>query len=290
MNVIAPTEFREVEVTKLFVDPNQPREDFNTEGDKNRLILSIKDLGIQQPIAVVKINDDEYRIIDGHRRLLCAKEIGMQKVPCRIYENLSAEAVERVRYELQNNRRLWKPTERSTALENFKKASGITTNKEMAEKLFVSETLVSNSLKLETTKKKYKDLMSEYKLTKSYQVEFIKLEPKLRPIREFTIDDIIKTIFERVSHHVIRNSKDFRTLGRIFLRGTANAEQIYDFLSDPDMSVGELEESTSQSGFALWVEQSIKKIKVIEEKGGSFSSQEKLLLYEMQRLLNKYLG
>lgn len=282
-------EFREVPISQLQEDANQPRESFNTDGDKNRLMLSLKEIGIQQPIAVMKLNNTSYQIIDGHRRFRCARDIGMEKVPCRIYEKLEPGELERVRYELQNNRRLWKPLERANALSNFKDSSGITTNKEVAEKLFVSETLISNALQLSELKSEYKDLMDEYGLGPSYQVEFVKLRPKLRPIKEFTVDDIIKTLFERVSHRVIRSSKDFRTLGRIFLRATANHQQIYTFLSDPDMPVTDLEQSTIQSGFSLWIEQSIKKIKTNEKEGTPFSSQEKVLLMELQKLLNKSL-
>lgn len=290
MSYPLPIGFRELPIDELSEDPKQPRESFNTDGDKNRLALSLKQIGMQQPIAVIQLNDHSYQIIDGHRRFRCAGDIGMTKVPCSIYDELSPGDLERVRFELQNNRRLWKPLERASALANFKESSGISTNKAAAEKLFISETLMSNSLALGDLKAEYKELMDKHGLRPSYQVEFVKLRPKLRPIKEFTVDDIIKTIFERVSHRVINSSKDFRTLGRIFLRATANHNQIYAFLSDPDMPVSDLEQSTIQSGFSLWLEQSIKKIKTNEKNGVPFSSQEKVMLLEMQKLLNKFLG
>ena len=265
-----PVEFKELSITQLREDPRQPREGFNTDGDKNRLVLSLKQLGIQQPIAVMKLGDNSYQIIDGHRRFRCAKDIRMEKVPCSIYEKLQPGDLERVRFELQNNRRLWKPLERAAALANFKNSSGIATNKEAAEKLFISETLISNALALGDLKTEYKELMDKYNLSQSYRFEFVRLHPKLRPIKEFTVDDIIQTLFERVSHRVIRSSKDFRTIGRIFLRTTANISQIHAFLSDPDMPVTELEQNTIQSGFSLWVEQSIKKIKANEKAGALF--------------------
>src|SRR5262245_11687894 len=132
---ILPIEFKELPISKLKEDRKQPRESFNTDGDKNRLMLSLKELGIQQPIAVMKISADSYQIIDGHRRFRCATDIHMEKVPCSIYEKLSSSDLERVRFELQTNRRLWKPLERASALANFKSSSGIATNKEAAERL-----------------------------------------------------------------------------------------------------------------------------------------------------------
>ncbi len=283
------TEYKELPIGQLIGDPHQPREDFNTEGDKNRLKLSLEEFGIQQPIAVMKLENGSYQIIDGHRRHKCATEIGLTQVPCLIYPKLEGGQLERIRFEWQTNRRLWKPLERAEALANFKKASGIQTNKEAAEKLFISETLISNSLKLGKLRSDHQKMMDDHKLGPSYQVEFVKLFEKLRPIKNFTVDDIIKTLFERVQHKVIRSSKDFRTLGRIFLRATANHGYIYAFLSNPDMTVEELEQDTIQSGFSLWLEQSIKKIKSNEKAGMPFSSQEKVLLLELQKLMNKHL-
>ncbi|MBI3956610.1 MAG: ParB/RepB/Spo0J family partition protein [Candidatus Kerfeldbacteria bacterium] len=282
-------EFKQIPLDQLVDDPRQPRESFNTDGDKNRLKLSLQELGIQQPVAVMELKDGRYQIIDGHRRAKCARELEMVKLPCCIYHNLTPGDLERVRYELQNNRRLWKPLERASALTNFKSSSGINTNKEAAEKLFISETLVSNSLQLGALKAEYKDLMEKYGLSPSYQVEFVKLRPKLRPIKDFSVDDIIKSLFERVSHQVIRTSKDFRTLGRIFLRATANHKQIHSFLMDPDMTIAQLEERTIQSGFSLWLEQSIEKIRANEKEGAQFSSHEKVLLTELRKQLDKVL-
>ncbi len=282
-------EFKDLPIASLSEDENQPRLKLNVSGDKDRLMLSIQELGIQQPIAVVKIGTDRYQIIDGHRRFLCAKELNMEKVPCRIYRELKPGELERVRFELQNNRRLWKPIERSSALSSFKKSAGISSNKEAAQKLFISETLISNSLKLDALKTEYKELMDKYELGPSYRVEFVKLQPKLRQIEEFTVNDIINNLFKRVFHQVIHTSKDFRTIGRIFLRATANHDQIYTFLKDEDMLVKELEESTIQSGFSLWLEQSIEKIKANQKAGTKFSEKESKLLYELQKALEKSL-
>lgn len=288
MSDVSPIAFKNVGLEALVKDPRQPREDFNTEGDKNRLKLSIKELGIQQPLAVMDLEDGSYQIIDGHRRFLCAKELQLDKVPCSIYPKLDPGLLERVRFEVTANRRLWKPLERAKALANFKEASGLSSNKEAAKKLFISETLVSNSLKLGDLRSDYQEIMDEYGLNASFQVEFVKLYGKLRPIKDLTIDDIVKILFERVRHKLITSSKDFRSLGAIFLRATANSDAIYAFLTS-DMTVKELEQNTIQSGFSLWLEQSIKKIKANEKSGTPFSAPEKLLLLEMQKLLNKIL-
>ena len=44
--------FKEIPLQLIERDPEQPRKDFGTDGDENRLWVSIRDLGIQQPLAV----------------------------------------------------------------------------------------------------------------------------------------------------------------------------------------------------------------------------------------------
>lgn len=282
-------EYLELPIDQIHEDVNQPRKNFGTEGDKNRLLLSLREIGLQQPITVKKKGQDSYLIVDGHRRYKCAIEMAWKTIPVRILDELTAAQIEKVRFEMQNNRRPWKPLERADALARIKELAGFGTNKELAGHLYLSETLVSNSLKLRGQKEDYKKLMDTYDLSESYRVEFVKLLPKLRQIREWDTPAIIETLFQRVQHRVIQTSKDFRTLGRIFLRATANEDMIHLFLKDPDMTVAELERHTIQSGFALWIEQVIQKTSTMAQNGTPFTAKELVYLKELRDLLNKVL-
>ncbi len=283
------TQFTQIPIGQIQEDLHQPRKNFGTEGDKNRLLLSLKEIGLQAPITVKKSGPDTYLIVDGHRRYKCALEIGWKTISCRVLDELTAAQIEKVRFEVQNNRRPWKPLERADALARIKELAGFGTNKELAGHLYLSETLVSNSLQLRGQKEDYKKLMDTYDLSESYRVEFVKLLPKLRQIREWDVPEIIETLFQRVQHRVIQTSKDFRTIGRIFLRATANEDMILLFLKDPDMTVGELERHTIQSGFALWIEQVIQKTTTMSQLGTAFSAKELVYLKELRDLLNKVL-
>lgn len=278
--------YLDLPIDQVQEDVHQPRKSFGTDGDKNRLLLSLKEVGMQQPITVKKA-ESGYIIVDGHRRYKCATELGWKVIPCRVLDDLTAAEIEKVRFEVQNNRRPWKPLERADSLARIKNLAGFRSNKELAEHLYLSETLVCNSLQLHNQKEDYRKLMDKYDLAESYRVEFVKLLPKLRPIRQFTINEIIESLFQRVHHRVIQTSKDYRTLGRIFLRATANEDMIYAFLSDSDMTVGELERHTIQSGFALWIEHVIQKTTSMAQQGTSFTAKEHLYLRELRDLLNK---
>ena len=68
--------FLELELNKVYPNPNQPRKDFK---DIDELANSIKENGLIQPIAVVK-TDDGYMIISGERRYRACKELGLKTI------------------------------------------------------------------------------------------------------------------------------------------------------------------------------------------------------------------
>lgn len=282
--------FMEIPIEKIQMDANQPRTDYGTEGDENRLLVSIRDIGLQVPIKVMKQKDgDGFLIIDGHRRYICAKKLNFKKLPCVVEENLSLGQLELRRYETQNNRRDWKPIERSEAFHRIKESMNYRTNKELAKALRLSESIVADILNLKNLQLRYLSLMMEYDLSQAYQSEFVKLYPKLRKIREFEVDEIILNIFERVKHQVIKTSKDFRRLGRIFKRASANEEEIYTYLKDADMTVSELVGRTEQSGFSGLATDLINQIGKKRKDGQAYTSKEKTILQQLRKLLKEVL-
>ena len=55
----------------IIPNPNQPRKKFNTQ-DMEELIKSISEKGIIQPLAVRRIDDNQFELISGERRLRAA--------------------------------------------------------------------------------------------------------------------------------------------------------------------------------------------------------------------------
>ena len=73
----------QISLDKIHVNPNQPRTNFDSNQIDN-LVVSIKELGIIQPITVRKINDDKYEIISGERRYRASKIANLESIPCYI--------------------------------------------------------------------------------------------------------------------------------------------------------------------------------------------------------------
>ncbi len=279
--------FKEIPVEKIARDQNQPRKSFGTGGDENRLLTSIKDYGIEEPIKVTEIESERYVIIDGHRRYICAQKLGLHVVPCRVYPKMEQGEFEARRYEMQNNRRTWRPLERAESLNRIKNFMGFKNNQELSAFVHLSESWVNYSLRLRNQRLAYTDLMQEYELSDAYRMEFMKLSPKLRKIREVEVDDIMNVLMEKIQHKVIKNAKDLRTLSRIFMRATANEVELHRFLTNPDATIKELEQRTLQSGFSLKIEQLLQDISGKKKDGVSFSTQEKDFLKQLRLLIDK---
>ncbi len=279
-----------IAIEYLHEDPDQPRRDFGTDGDQNRLLLSIKQHGLLVPINVSKTKEENvYILLDGHRRYRCCKILKFTAISCNVWPEMGRGEFETLRYEMQNNRRPWRPVERSQSLAQIKESNNFITNREVADYLHISETVVANSLQLRKQKLEYISAMERYGLPDSYQTEFIRLKHKVRKIREYEPVDIFRIIFEKTKSEVISNAKDFRKLGRIFLRAAANEKEIYEFLSNPDMRVEELDQRTVQSGFSLVIEQAIQQITTKRKNGIEFSFKEEDLLKQLSTLLTKTL-
>ena len=73
----------QLSLDKIHVNPNQPRTNFDSDQIDN-LVVSIKELGIIQPITVRKIKDDKYEIISGERRYRASKIANLESIPCYI--------------------------------------------------------------------------------------------------------------------------------------------------------------------------------------------------------------
>ncbi len=73
----------EIELSKIAVNPNQPRREFD-ETALQELSDSIAEIGIIQPITLRKLSEDSYQIIAGERRYRASLRAGLKSVPAYI--------------------------------------------------------------------------------------------------------------------------------------------------------------------------------------------------------------
>lgn len=89
-NINAPVKsksnaFDQIELSKIFPNPNQPRTSFDEEA-LAELSDSISKLGVIQPITVKKNNDGTFMIISGERRFRASQLAGLETIPAYVRE------------------------------------------------------------------------------------------------------------------------------------------------------------------------------------------------------------
>ncbi|MCG9793063.1 ParB/RepB/Spo0J family partition protein [Flavobacterium algicola] len=73
----------ELEIDAIEINPFQPRSNFNEEALRE-LAVSIKELGVIQPITVRKLDFNKYQLISGERRLRASTLVGLTTIPAYI--------------------------------------------------------------------------------------------------------------------------------------------------------------------------------------------------------------
>ena len=83
----------EIKIKNISLNPFQPRSTFNKE-KLSELVISIKNVGLIQPITVKKISKEKFQLISGERRLRAFKELKINQIPCYIRKANDQESLE----------------------------------------------------------------------------------------------------------------------------------------------------------------------------------------------------
>ncbi|MDR1334052.1 MAG: ParB/RepB/Spo0J family partition protein [Holosporaceae bacterium] len=151
-----------IDVNKVHPNPFQPRQTFDEE-NLNFLAESIKRSGVLQPIIVMKLDDENYQLIAGERRLRASKIAGAAEIPAIVTEmsredQLEVAIVENIQRENLN------PLDEAAAykrlLDEFNH-----TQEELSEILGKSRSHITNMLRLLTLPDDVKDMVKSGKLT-----------------------------------------------------------------------------------------------------------------------------
>src|SRR5215471_9664402 len=87
------TEYRDVPVAALIESPRNPRKRFD-ESSLNELAASFKAQGVLAPLLVRELDESNYEVIAGARRLRAAKLAELESAPVRVVKLSDAEAIE----------------------------------------------------------------------------------------------------------------------------------------------------------------------------------------------------
>jgi ParB family chromosome partitioning protein len=135
---------RQIEVSLIFANPDQPRKQFDEDALKE-LSNSIEQHGVIQPIVVTP-QDNKYRIVAGERRFRASQMAGLKKIPSIIRDH---EALEELEIALVENvqRVDLSPLEQAVSIVRLRDQFSLTT-KQIAKKLGKAEPTISNIVRL----------------------------------------------------------------------------------------------------------------------------------------------
>ncbi|MEU0620638.1 ParB/RepB/Spo0J family partition protein [Streptomyces rubiginosohelvolus] len=137
--------FAEVPIGAINPNPRQPREVFD-EDALAELVVSIKEVGLLQPVVVRKVGPDSYELIMGERRWRACREAGLQRIPTIVRatddEKLLLDALLENLHRAQLN-----PLEEAAAYDQLLKDFKCT-HDQLADRIGRSRPQVSNTLRL----------------------------------------------------------------------------------------------------------------------------------------------
>ena len=167
-----------VSITQITPNRNQPRQEFDPK-KLEELTASIKENGIIQPLTVRELEEGNFELIAGERRMRAAKNAGLETVPVYI---LSVDAdVEMMEYALVENiqRVDLKPIEKA---EGYAILSGKydLSQDEIAKRVGKSRPAIANALRLLKLPPEIKSSLNSGKISTGHALAILALRKSLQ--------------------------------------------------------------------------------------------------------------
>jgi len=169
--------FFELEISKINLNPYQPREDF----DKDKLIElaeSIKQKGIIQPVTV-KLSADNltYDLISGERRIKAARLCKLDKVPAYLYKTTDQSEENMLELALIENiqREDLNAMELADSYQKLMNDCGLT-QEQVADKVAKKRSTVANFLRLHKLPEEIKQSLRKSEISEAHARTLLRME------------------------------------------------------------------------------------------------------------------
>ena len=194
----------EIEIAKIFANPNQPRRDFNEEA-LSELADSIKELGVIQPITLRKMEDDTYQIIAGERRFRASQLAGKATIPAYILKADDEETMEMALIENIQREDL-NPLEISLAYQQLIEQHNLS-QEQLSKRVGKGRATIANFLRLLKLPGEIQVALKEKKIDMGHAKALLSLDSHADQLNIF--HDIVKNHYSvREVEEIVRNIKD----------------------------------------------------------------------------------
>ncbi|MFZ5803078.1 MAG: ParB/RepB/Spo0J family partition protein [Candidatus Omnitrophota bacterium] len=151
-----------IPIAKIRPNHDQPRKDFRAE-EIEELASSIREKGILQPVIVKQIQENDYELVCGERRMKAASLCGLSEVPAIVKELADDELLEWALIENIQRQDL-NPLEEAEAYRRLSDERMIS-HELIAKKLGKSRTTITNTLRLLRLPEEVKIYLAEGRLS-----------------------------------------------------------------------------------------------------------------------------
>ena len=156
------TGLREIPVTSVHPNPNQPRVHFDEEA-LAELTSSVRAIGVLQPILVRPRGDNDFELIAGERRWRAATRAGLSTIPAIVRVTDDVSSVEQALVENLHRQDLT-PLEEAAAYKQLLDDFSMT-HEQVATKVGKSRSAITNSLRLLALPASVQQLLADGRLT-----------------------------------------------------------------------------------------------------------------------------
>ena len=196
-----------IPIKQIATNPYQPRSNFNDE-NIGELAESIKNLGIVQPITVRKVENGEFQLIAGERRLRASKKIGLKTIPSFIKNSNEEEMLEIALVENIQRKDL-DPIEIALSVKRLTDELSLT-QEQLSKKLGKKRSTISNYIRLLKLDPIIQTGIRDGFLSMGHGRSIINIEDKKIQLRIYK-DIIRKELSVRKTEILVRKIKENKT-------------------------------------------------------------------------------
>lgn len=207
---------RTLPIGKLKANPHNPRKLFDRE-DMTILRQSIERVGILVPLTVyLEKSTQQYVILDGQRRWMCAQEVGLKTVP--VNEVAEPTLVQNIvtMFQIHRLRKDWELMPTALKLELLMDKLNDKNDRRLAQLTGLDESVVVRCKKLLSYPKRYQDLMLDADPKKREKADFFIELYAVRNDREvnrfdwFDKNKFTDSMIKKMSSGGLKSVTDFR--------------------------------------------------------------------------------
>jgi len=155
----------QIELNKIQLNPHQPRKRFDY-AEQEELIDSIKSYGIIQPLIATKIDEKNYQLIAGERRLKAAQILNLKTVPVIVREAKEQEKLELALIENVQRKNL-NPIEEALSYKRLIDEFNLR-QEEVAKKIGKKRSTIANTLRLLTLPEEVQKAILDEKISEGH--------------------------------------------------------------------------------------------------------------------------